>query len=178
MPDTRLVPEEAIIHAIHWIRGEKVLLDQDLADLYGVDTRALVQAVKRNPDRFPDDFAIVLTPQEVAILRSQNVISRSWGGRRGSPLAFTEQGVAMLSSVLRSPRAVKINVEIIRVFVRLRRLLSTNVELAKKLEALEARYDRQFRVVFQAIRELMAPAISPSTQIGFRVEKPDVDRDG
>src|SRR5438876_1660386 len=128
-----LIPAERIENAILLIREQKVMLDFDLAVLYGVETRLLVQAVKRNLERFPGDFAFQLTPDELEILRSQIVISRSHGGRRYLPYAFTEQGVAMLSSVLRSPQAVRVNVEIMRAFVRLRRLLDSHAELARKL---------------------------------------------
>jgi hypothetical protein len=121
------------------------MLDADLAELYGVETKALVQAVKRNASRFPTDFMFQLTGEELGILRSQFVISRSWGGRRYAPYAFTEQGVAMLSSVLRSPRAIAVNIEIMRTFVRLREMLSTHVDLARKLSVLERKYDSQFR---------------------------------
>ena len=145
------------------------MLDQDLAALYGVDTRALVQAVKRNPARFPPDFMFQLTADEYARLRSQTVISNiGSGGRRTAPYAFTEQGVAMLSSVLRSPRAVRVNVEIMRAFVRLRALLATHADLSRKLSALEKKYDAQFRVVFDAIRDLMAPPPKSRRTIGFR----------
>ena len=143
------------------------MLDRDLAELYGVETRALVQAVKRNIDRFPSDFMFQLNKDEFADLRSR-IVTSSWGGRRTAPYAFTEQGVAMLSSVLRSSRAVQVNVEIMRAFVRLRRMLESHVELARKLEALERKYDRQFKVVFDAIREIMAPELPPKRrQIGF-----------
>jgi hypothetical protein len=139
--------------------------------MYGVTTKVLVQAVRRNPDRFPIDFMYQLSPQEVARLRSQIVTSNRRGGRRRRPYAFTEQGVAMLSSVLRSERAVLVNVEIMRAFVRLRRLLIAHADLARKLEELEKKYDAQFRVVFDAIRELMTPAAAPEKRrIGF---KPD-----
>jgi len=132
------------------------MLDADLAALYGVETRELVQAVKRNADRFPADFMFQLTPKEAEVLRSQTVISKTGrGGRRTPPYAFTEQGVAMLSSVLNSPRAVRVNIEIIRAFVRLRQMLESNTHLAKKLNDLERTYDAKFRMVFQAIRELM-----------------------
>ena len=132
------------------------MLDSDLAELYGVATKVLIQAVKRNIARFPEDFMFQLSEQEVNNLRSQLVTS-SWGGRRYPPYAFTEQGVAMLSSVLRSDRAIHVNIEIMRAFVQLRRLLASNAELARKLAALENKYDAQFKVVFDAIRELMAP---------------------
>ena len=148
------------------------MLDEELASLYGVQTKALVQAVKRNIARFPSDFMFQLDHDESASLRSQIVTSRSWGGRRTPPYAFTEQGVAMLSSVLRSRQAVKVNIEIMRVFVRLRRMLQSNAELAKKLDELEAKYDAQFKVVFQAIRELMTPPSASSKRIGFRPGKP------
>ena len=149
------------------LRGMRVMLSHDLAELYAVEARALVQAVKRNPQRFPKDFCFQLTKQELADLRSQTVIS-SWGGSRSTPYAFTEQGVAMLSSVLRSNRAIAVNIEIMRTFVKLRSLLESNKELAEKLTALEAKYDDQFTIVFEAIRELMAP--SPGARkrrIGF-----------
>ncbi|HEY3358696.1 MAG TPA: ORF6N domain-containing protein [Polyangia bacterium] len=152
---------------ILFIRGCKVMLDADLASLYGVRTSALVQAVKRNRSRFPSDFMFQLTSEEVAVLRSQSVIARSWGGRRTSPYAFTEQGVAMLSSVLRSEQAVQVNIEIMRAFVRLRELLASNADLARKLAALEQTYDAQFRAVFDAIQALMAPQPRPKARIGF-----------
>jgi hypothetical protein len=149
------------------IRDNKVMLDQDLAAMYGVETRALVQAVKRNLDRFPNDFMFQLSKEEFTNLKSQTVTS-SWGGRRTRPYAFTEQGVAMLSSVLRSRRAVLVNIEIMRTFVRLRRILATHEELARKLASLERRYDKQFKLIFDAIREIMTPKDPPKRrQIGF-----------
>ena len=165
----------ALVARIRTIRGHKVLLASDLAVLYGVETRALVQAVKRNLERFPADFAFQLTEHEVTALRSQFVIldeatsHRQGRGRYAKyvPYAFTEQGVAMLSSVLRSKRAVQVNVEIMRAFVRLRDLIGHNRELARRLHDLESRYDRQFKVVFDAIRELMAPPPAPKRRIGF-----------
>ncbi|HJM42365.1 MAG TPA: ORF6N domain-containing protein, partial [Nitrospinota bacterium] len=129
--------------------------DEDIAVLYGVETKVLVQAVKRNRERFPEDFMFQLTSEEFTRLRSQIVTSKGRGGRRYPPYAFTEQGVAMLSGVLRSKRAVQVNIEIMRAFVRFRRLLSTHKELAKKLIELERRYDAQLKVVFEALRELM-----------------------
>jgi len=154
------------------LRGHRVILSSDLAQLYGVETRALVQAVKRNIERFPDDFAFQLDEKEHAILKSQ-IVTSSWGGaRRAPPYAFTEQGVAMLSSVLHSRRAVLVNIEIMRAFVRLRRILAANADLARKLEELERKYDVQFKVVFDAIRKLMEksePYPKPPRQIGFRV---------
>ena len=151
-----LIPRERISQAILLLRGQKVMLDADLAVLYGVETKTLVQAVKRNIERFPEDFMFQLTKQEFDNLRSQSVTS-SWGGRRYPPYAFTEQGVAMLSSVLRSERAVQVNIEIMRAFVSLRQMLVTNTALARKLATLEKKYDAQFKVVFDAIRELMKP---------------------
>jgi len=152
-----LVSVERIERAIHVIREQKVILDADLAELYEVETKALVRAVKRNLDRFPDDFMFLLTAEEFEILRCQSGTSSQWGGRRYPPYAFTEQGVAMLSSVLRSARAVQVNIEIMRAFVRLRQLLASHADLVRKLEALEKKYDAQFNVVFEAIRQLMTP---------------------
>lgn len=169
-----LVPLSRVEGAILVLRGHRVLLDEDLATLYEVDVRALNQAVKRNMVRFPADFAFRLTTDEARSLRSQTVIldARQRGRhRKYSPMAFTEQGVAMLSSVLRSRRAVQVNIEIMRAFVRLREMLSADTKLARKLEALEKRYDAQFRVVFDAIRELMAPAPAPGKRIGFRPDR-------
>lgn len=158
---------------IYLIRGQKVMLDQDIALLYGVETRILTRAVRRNADRFPEDFMLELTAQETADLRSQiGISSPAHGGRRYNTMAFTEQGVAMLSSVLRSKQAVKVNIEIMRAFVRLRELLATNAGLAQKLVALERKYDHQFKVVFDAIRKIMNPALPPKKhQIGFGTRK-------
>ncbi|MGE4345766.1 MAG: ORF6N domain-containing protein [Geoalkalibacter sp.] len=143
--------------AIRIIRGDKVILDEDLAELYGVETKNLIKAVQRNIDRFPADFMFQLTNQEFKDLRFQFGTASQWGGRRTPPYAVSEQGVAMLSSVLHSKRAVQVNIEIMRTFVRLRKLLASNVELAERLDQLEAKYDGQFRTVFEAIRQLMAP---------------------
>lgn len=165
-----MVPAQRIEQRILRIRGHNVLLDADLADLYDVPTKALVQAVKRNADRFPDDFMFQLTAEELAILRSQSVTSSSWGGRRYPPYAFTEQGVAMLSSVLRSKRAVLVNVEIIRTFVRLRAVLASHEQLRRKLAELEHRYDKQFQVVFEAIQRLIEQPPKGAAKIGFRKE--------
>lgn len=162
-----MIPTEYIAQAIRVIRGQKVLLDADLAALYGVETKVLLQAVKRNHERFPDDFMFQLTTDEFNDLRSQLVTS-SWGGRRYRPYAFTEQGVAMLSSVLRSPQAIAVNIEIMRAFVRLRELLASHKALAKRLEELEAKTDTRFKQVFEAIRQLMTPPDPPKKrQIGF-----------
>ena len=171
MPDQILVPMERIERAILMLRGHKVMLDADLAALYGVETKALVRAVKRNEDRFPHDFMFQLSREESDNLRLHFGTSSSWGGRRYLPYAFTEQGVAMLSSVLRSPRAVQVNIEIMRAFVRLRKMLASNAELAKKLDALEKKYDVQFRAVFEAIRQLMAPREPKRRRIGFGSEE-------
>jgi hypothetical protein len=163
-----LVAVERIERAILLIRDKKVMLDANLASLYGVDTKVLVQAVKRNLERFPEDFMFQLTQEEFANLRSQSVTSSDWGGRRYPPYVFTEQGVAMLSSVLRSPRAIQVNIEIMRAFVRLRQLIASHAELARKLDALEKKYDAQFKAVFDAIRQLMAPPEPKRRPIGFR----------
>ncbi len=163
----KAVPDDRIIRSIVVVRGQKVILDADVASLYGVETRALVQAVKRNRDRFPSDFMFQVTSAEMRVLRSQLVISSSWGGRRSTPFAFTEHGVAMLSSVLRSDRATMVNIQIMRAFVGLREALATHAALVRKIEALEDRFDGQFRVVFDAIRELMNPRKRMRRQIGF-----------
>ena len=150
------------------LRGEKVMLDDDLAVLYGVETKALNQAVRRNIERFPEDFMSQLTAEEAETLRSQTVTSKPGrGGRRYRPYAFTEHGVAMLSAVLRTPMAIQVSVEIVRTFVRLRRMIAANADLARKLATLEKKYDAQFRVVFDAIRDLMAPTPNVKRLIGF-----------
>ena len=162
---------ESIERLIYLIRGQKVMLSPHLAELYGVETRVLVQTVKRNIDRFPEDFMFQLTDEEFANLKSQIVIS-SWGGsRRAKPYAFTEQGVAMLSNVLRSKLAVHVNIEIMRAFVRLRQMLSANKDLERRFDALEERYDEQFKFVFDAIRALMEPPAKPKKPIGFEVKE-------
>ena len=168
---TELIPAERIETKILLLRGQKVILDRDLAALYGVATKALKRAVKRNLDRFPDDFMFVLDNQEVAILRSQIVTSSSWGGERYLPMAFTEHGVAMLSSVLNSPRAIQVNISIMRAFAQLRALLSTHADLARKLDDLEKKHDAQFRVVFDALRRLINPPEPSRKQIGFSVRE-------
>jgi phage regulator Rha-like protein len=165
-----LIVPEVIEKKILLIRGQKVMLDAHLAELYGVETKALKRAVKRNRNRFPEDFCFELSTAEIENLRYQFGAS-SWGGRRYSPFAFTEQGVAMLSSVLKSKRAVQVNIEIMRAFVRLREILGTHKDLARKLEELEKKYDTQFKVVFDAIRMLMEPPEKPRKQIGFRVQE-------
>jgi hypothetical protein len=167
-----LVPSERIAHSILLLRGQKVLLDADLAELYGVETKVLVQAVKRNLERFPDDFMFQLDAEEFAALRSQSVTSNTGrGGRRYAPYAFTEQGVAMLSSVLSSPQAIAVNIEIMRAFVRLREMLAGNKELAAKLGELERKlkgHDQAIAGILDAIRQLMAPPPAPKKRpIGF-----------
>ncbi len=165
------IPVERIEKAIYIIRGEKIMLDRDLAELYGVETKVLKQAVRRNIQRFPDDFMFVLSRSEFEDWRSQFVSSMADRmGLRYAPMAFTEQGVAMLSSVLRSQRAIAVNVEIIRTFVRLRQLLASNADLAKRVDALEKKYDGQFKVVFDTINKLMLPPDKPKGGIGF-IEK-------
>ena len=174
-------PEE-LAQLVFIVRDEKVMFDADLAQLYGVTTKALNQAVSRNIDRFPEDFAFRLTQREFEQMRSQIVTAypkqdrlrsqivtskKGRGGRRYLPYAFTEQGVAMLSSVLRSPRAIEVNIAIMRTFVQLRLLMDSNRDLARKIEALEKKYDEQFAVVFEAIKQLIAPPTPPSKQIGF-----------
>jgi hypothetical protein len=154
------------------MRGQNVMLDEDLAELYAVTTKRLNEQVRRNRERFPEDFMFQLTTDEGLSLRSQIATSNvGRGGRRYSPLVFTEQGVAMLSSVLRSPRAVQVNIEIMRAFVRLRRILTEHKDLARQLDALERKYDAQFKAVFDAIRKLMEPPPTEATpRIGFRGE--------
>jgi len=170
------VPADSIRQAIVLVRGQRVMLDADLAALYSVPTKALLQAVRRNPLRFREDFMFRLTGDEAAGLRSHSVTSkpsRGRGGRRYIPYAFTEQGVAMLSSVLRSHRAIEVNIAIMRAFVKVRQMLVSHEGLARKLAALENRYDAQFKVVFDAIRELMTPPAPGRRVIGFR---PRLDR--
>ena len=189
MPSAVVLKPENIAQLVLFIRGEKVILDRDLANLYGVTTKALNQAIKRNAVRFPADFMFQLTKSEYETSRSQFVTrtnrlqaaakasaassrSQSVTLKRGQnikyfPYAFTEQGVAMLSSVLRSPRAVEVNIAIMRTFVQLRRLMETNRDLAHKIDALEKKYDEQFAVVFAAIKELVTPPAPAKKQIGF-----------
>jgi hypothetical protein len=167
-----IVPVEQIERAILLIRGQKVILDRDLAGLYGVETKQLKQAVKRNIERFPDDFMFQLTREELENWRSQFVTSKADKmGLRYSPMAFTEQGVAMLSSVLRSKRAVHVNIEIMRAFVRLRQMLDAHKDLRRKLATLEKKYDDQFKIVFEAIAELMTPPEKTPRKIGFDVKE-------
>lgn len=168
-----LIPAERIEQAILLIRGQKVMLDADLAELYGVPTKRLNEQVRRNLARFPEDFMFSLSAEETEALRSQFATSKKGrGGRRYRPNAFTEQGVAMLSSVLHSDRAIEVNIAIMRAFVRLRQILATHKDLARKLEELERKlgqHDEKFQLVFEAIRQLMAPPPEPAKKrhIGF-----------
>jgi hypothetical protein len=191
-----VISAETIQKAIYLVRGQKVMLDRDLAAMYGVPTKALKQAVRRKATRFPADFMFVLTREEFAdwrsqivtsnadraeFLRSQSVTSKAdpRGGTQYPPMAFTEQGVAMLSSVLNSERAIQVNIAIMRTFTQLKQMLASNTELARKLADLEKRYDAQFKVVFDAIRQLMTPPDRPRKHIGFHVrEKSAVYRAG
>ena len=159
---------EALARLVRWVRGERVMLDADLARLYGVETGDLNRAVKRNARRFPEDFMFVLNKQEVTNLICQIGISSSgWGGRRKPIMAFTEQGVAMFSSVLKSDRGADVNIAIMRTFVQLRRLMDSNRELARKIAEMEKRYDEQFGTVFQAIQQLITDEEEPKRKIGF-----------
>jgi hypothetical protein len=168
-PRTAMTVAKAAERSIYTIRGHRVMLDSDLASLYRVHTKVLVQAVRRNAARFPGDFMFRLTADEFQILRSQSVTSKSAGGRRHLPYAFTEQGVAMLSSVLRSAHAVRVNIAIMRTFVRLREFIATHEQIAERLATIERKYDGQFLAVFEAIRELMTPAPSRRRRrIGFQ----------
>jgi hypothetical protein len=173
-----LIPEELIERKIFLLRGQKVMLSIHLAKLYGLEIRALVQAVKRNTERFPEDFMFQLTSEEAQSLRSQFVILNNTGSKRGKhlkfmPYAFTEQGVAMLSSVLRSKKAVQVNIAIMRAFVKLRQILFHHKELAYKLEELErkiSKHDEDIQNIFEAIRQLMAPPEKPRRRIGFHAD--------
>jgi hypothetical protein len=165
---SNVIPPERIERRIFLIRGHKVMLDADLAELYEVETKFVNLAVRRNPERFPEDFMFQLTAQEAEALRLQFATSNEGrGGRRYRPYAFTQEGVAMLSSVLRSPRAVQVNIAIMRAFVKLRQILASHRDLARRLDELESKYDEQFRAVFEAIRELMRPPEKPRRRIGF-----------
>ena len=167
-----IITVETIERKIYLVRGHKVMLDSDLAEMYAVATKVLLQAVKRNLDRFPGDFMFQLNYQEVAVLRSQIVTSKPGrGGRRYLLYAFTEQGVAMLSSVLNSERAIEVNIHIMRAFVKLREMIASHKDLARRLDDLEKKYDAQFKVVFDAIRQLMIPPDKKKEKIGFRREE-------
>ena len=166
---TELVSVENITSKIFMIRGHKVIIDRDLAELYEVETKVFKQAVRRNKERFPGDFMFVLTNQEVRNLRSQ-IVTSSWGGTRYPPMAFTEQGVAMLSSVLNSKRAIDVNIAIMRAFVKMREIMSANKEFSERLKPIEAQlaeHSDQFQVVFEAIRLFMEEEDTPKRKIGF-----------
>ena len=165
------VIRQRIQQSILLARGKKVMLDRDLAVLYGVETRVLNQAVKRNRERFPSDFMFELTRDEIRNI-SQSVICSATLKHAPHVYAFTEQGIAMLSGVLDSPRAIQVNIAIMRTFVQLRKILATHADLARKLEELEKKYDAQFRIVFDALREIMNPPEPPHRQIGFQVREP------
>ena len=168
---TAIIPGERINRRILLIRGQKVMLDTDLAELYGVPTKVFNQAVKRNRNRFPEDFMFRLNRQEKSEVVTNCDHLKRLRFSPGLPNAFTEQGVAMLSSVLRSERAVQVNVAIMRTFVKLREMLASHADLARKLADMEKKYDAQFKVVFDAIRELMTPSVKPRRRIGFRAEE-------
>jgi hypothetical protein len=171
-----ILPGEAIEQKIYVIRGQKVMLSMDLARLYGVEPRALVQAVKRNSERFPEDFMFQLSKEEYGNLKSQIVISR-WGGpRRAAPYAFTENGVAMLSSVLSSKHAIQVNIQIMRTFTKLREMMASHKDLARKLAELEKKYEGQFQAVFEAIGQLIAVEEKPKRKIGYISESRAVYR--
>ena len=167
MPD--IMPMEKIASKIYVIRDTRIMLDRDLAELYGVETRVLNQAVRRNIKRFPEDFMFVLTREE--IMRISQIVTSSKIKYSKQVHAFTEQGVAMLSSVLNSDRAIQVNILIMRAFTRLRQMLSTHEELRRKIETMERKYDRQFRVVFEAIKQLIDNKDKPQRKIGFEVKE-------
>jgi len=167
--ESSIIPVERIERSIIMIRGKKVMLDIDLAEIYGVTTKRLNQQVGRNPERFPEDFMFQLTQEEFKRLRLQ-FATANFSMRRNAPFAFTEHGAVMLASVLNSPVAVDASVQVVRAFVKLRQLLATHADLARKLNAMEKKYDSQFAVVFKAIRELMEPPVKKRKAIGFKAE--------
>ena len=166
------IPNEVILTRIHIVRGQKIILDSDLADLYQVETKNLKRQVKRNPDRFPEDFMFELTHEEVLHLRCQIGTSRlEWGGSRYRPMAFTERGIAMLSSVLGSPGAIQVNIQIIRIFTGMHELMATHREMLAKIEEIEGRlndHDEKIQAIFDCIKELLREAITDRPPIGFR----------
>lgn len=165
-----VIPKDRIEQRIFWLRGEKVMLDTDLAELYEVDTKMLKRAVRRNPERFPENFMYELTREEWEVLRCQIGTSKR-GGARYLPFAFTEPGVAMLSSVLRSRRAIAVNIQIMQTFIQLRKMLATHDALRKKIESMEKKYDKQFRAVFDVLKQLLKEDEEPRERIGFRERK-------
>src|SRR3990172_5532057 len=166
MQGTEVIPQQLIENKIFIIRGKKIMLDRDLAVLYCVETKLINRAVKRNIDRFPEDFMFQLTKEEFDNLRFHFGTS-SWGGQRYMPYAFTENGVAMLSSVLNSKSAIQVNIQIMRTFTKLRVMLMTHKELQRKIEEMEKKYDPQFKIVFDAIKQLLTPPVKPRRKIGF-----------
>lgn len=170
--ENAVIPQQIIESKILFIRGQKVMLDRDLAILYGVETRVLNQAVRRNEKRFPPDFMFQLSQEEAAELsRSQFVILKRGQNIKYLPCAFTENGVAMLSSVLNSERAISVNIQIMRTFTKIREMLATHKELRQKIEKMEKKYDAQFRIVFDAIKQLMDPPLKAKKRIGFLRDK-------
>ncbi len=170
MKDTLATLSKTDDSLIYLIRGHKVMIDEDLARIYGVTTKVLNQAVKRNNERFPSEFMFQLSERELTLLRSQIVTSKKGkGGRRYAPYVFTEHGAVMLASVLNSPRAIQASIQVVKAFVRLREMLIANKELAEKLNSLEKKYDKNFAVVFDAIRRLMDPPIKRRKKIGYKV---------
>jgi phage regulator Rha-like protein len=163
----RLIPLEHIANKIFWIRGKKVMMDRDLSALYGVETKVLNQAVKRNLERFPEDFMFQLTGEEAIDLRSQIVTLKRGQHRKYLPFVFTEHGVAMLSSVLKSKKAIEINIFIVRSFIRLREILSTHKDLVEKIEKIERKYDRQFKLIFDVMQRVLDDGKQPKIIIGF-----------
>lgn len=167
--NTLIIPSERICRSILLIRGHKVILDKDLSELYEVETKDLTRAVRRNLERFPEDFMFRLNEKEFENLR-RHFGTSSWGGRRYPPYVFTEQGVAMLSSVLRSKRAVQVNIAIMRTFVKLREILATNTALRRKIESMERKYEEQFKLIFNVLSEMVMTDSKPKSQIGFLTE--------
>jgi hypothetical protein len=165
-----IVSVEQITGRIYFIRGQRVMLDRDLAELYGVETRRLKEQVRRNIDRFPDDFMFELTKNEFEILRSQFAIS-SWGGSRYAPMAFTEHGVLMISSVLKNDKAVQINIQIMRVFIKFRAMLSAHKDLDRKIDEMERKYDNRFQIVFETLDQLINIKAKQKKKIGFTVKE-------
>lgn len=174
MENNSLVPQETLMNKIIFVRGKKVMLDSDLAELYSVETKQLKRAVRRNIERFPDDFMFELTFEEYVSLRSQFGTLERGAHSKYKPFAFTEQGIAMLSSVLSSTRAIKVNIAIMRAFVNLRKLLQTNEELNRKFQEMEMKYDKQFKIVFQVLKQLMEKPEKPRKEIGFKLSGKDI----
>lgn len=167
-----VIPSEIIESKIYYIRGQKVMLDSDLAKLYNVETKRINESIKRNMERFPKNFMFQLTDEEHDVLRSQIATSKEGkGGRRYNPYVFTEYGIVMLSSVLNSKRAIAVNIQVVNTFVKLNKMIATSEELKRKIEEIELKYDKQFTVVFQALKELILLPDKKQEQIGFKVDK-------